>query len=232
METWVRANAFVSFLSWMSSFHFLSFGTVCSDFFRVGASSPPRATFNGSPLRDTPSSSGSFVSFLLSSVSSHSPLPHPPHSFSFLFSPFPLDSICLFFLFSFLCVLLISDSYIDILWIGEDGELLVTFAHLLQRNRAWRRSRIRILSLASDPRRAYRLERGIKHTVKGLRVEAEVRVLLVQSEWLMPFHDDATLRGEQRRALKETIQRVSAFWRFDCLLLFASFCLSSAFVFV
>ena len=126
--------------------------------------------------------------------------------------------------------------HIDVLWMGEDGELLLTFAHMLKRSNALKRvsfisstgaftsvlcsvtsltlfpsallcpkhhpsqARIRVHSMASNESRAQRLKEGIRHTLHGMRVEADVHMAIIDAAWLGEMNANATRNALPRHA--------------------------------
>jgi amino acid transporter len=87
---------------------------------------------------------------------------------------------------------------IDVWWGGlqRNGDLLLLLAYLLTRNREWRDSRIRILSLASNELMKAETERALRALIPLIRIEAEVNVILKPAEESV----QQTIRAESAQA--------------------------------
>jgi amino acid transporter len=73
---------------------------------------------------------------------------------------------------------------VDVWWGGlqRNGDLLLLLAYLLTRNPLWRRTRVRILSVASTETMKSHTEMLLARLLPQIRVEAEVRVLVKDTE--------------------------------------------------
>ncbi len=68
---------------------------------------------------------------------------------------------------------------IDVWWGGlqNNGDLLLLFAHLLAANPAWRGSKVRVKSVASNEMMAVQTEKSLRSMIEGSRIAAEIEIL-------------------------------------------------------
>jgi len=73
---------------------------------------------------------------------------------------------------------------VDVWWGGlqRNGDLMLLLTYLLTRNPSWRRSHVRILSLASSETMKSQTELQLSRLLPAIRIDAEVRVLVKSPE--------------------------------------------------
>ncbi|RMA64349.1 APC family permease [Ulvibacter antarcticus] len=73
---------------------------------------------------------------------------------------------------------------IDIWWRGEDrnGDLMLLLSYLMCLNRKWKKAVISIFSIAASEKEKLTLERHIEYSINEARIDAEIHVLIKDSE--------------------------------------------------
>lgn len=76
------------------------------------------------------------------------------------------------------------DKRIDIWWRGQDrnGDLMLLLSYLIQLNRKWKKAVINIFSIANSEKEKLELEGLIKYSIHEARIDAQIHVLLKDSE--------------------------------------------------
>ncbi|MDU8887047.1 hypothetical protein RXV94_12830 [Yeosuana sp. MJ-SS3] len=90
-----------------------------------------------------------------------------------------------------------SNKRIDIWWRGEDrnGDLMLLLSYLIRLNRKWKKAVINILSVANTKEEKRTLEALIQFSIHEARIDAEINVLIKDSEDVL-----GTLIDKSRKA--------------------------------
>lgn len=108
-------------------------------------------------------------------------------------------------------------SVIDVWWSARaNGTMMITLAHLLQSNRAWRDARIRILRIIRDEDGREAAEAGMAELMKDSRIEVEPVVVVSQEPPLESIAREsarsaATFVGVSVRTLEEEAGPLSSY---------------------
>jgi len=76
------------------------------------------------------------------------------------------------------------NKHIDIWWRGEDRnvDLMLLLSYLIKLNRKWKKSVINIYSIVNSESEKSKMERHIQFSIKEARIEAEIHVLLKETD--------------------------------------------------
>ncbi|MDQ8202425.1 hypothetical protein [Pelagicoccus sp. SDUM812003] len=108
-------------------------------------------------------------------------------------------------------------SVIDVWWSARaNGTMMITLAHLMQSNRAWRDARIRILRIIRDESGRQAAEEGMKELMKDSRIEVEPVIVVSEEPPLMAIAKEsqlstATFVGVSVRTLEEAAGPLSSY---------------------
>ncbi|CAG5105787.1 Oidioi.mRNA.OKI2018_I69.chr1.g2453.t2.cds [Oikopleura dioica] len=100
----------------------------------------------------------------------------------------------------------IEGGTIDVWWIVHDGGLLTLLPHLLQQHRVWKNCRTRIYTVAQAEDNSIKMKKQLQQHLYQLRIEAEVRVVELESADVSAYAYERTLIMEQRNHLIHTLR--------------------------
>lgn len=100
----------------------------------------------------------------------------------------------------------IEGGTIDVWWIVHDGGLLTLLPHLLRQHRVWKNCRTRIYTVAQAQDNSIKMKQQLQRHLYQLRIEAEVKVVELESADVSAYAYERTLIMEQRNQLIHTLK--------------------------
>lgn len=104
---------------------------------------------------------------------------------------------------------------IDVWWIVHEGGLLMLLPFLLRQHKVWKNCKLRIFTVAQLEDNSIQMEKDLNQYMYNLRIEAEVKIVEMNSSDISAYTYERTLMMEQRTQLlnnmrlqKETAQSV------------------------
>ena len=88
---------------------------------------------------------------------------------------------------------------IDIWWVVHDGGMLILLAFLLQRDKVWRRCKLRVFTVAETDDNSLEIERDLAQFMYSLRIDAEVIVIEMVDEDISIYTVERTIAMERRQ---------------------------------
>lgn len=94
---------------------------------------------------------------------------------------------------------------IDIWWIVHEGGLLMLLPFLLTQGKVWKKSRLRIFTVAQIEDNSIQIKKDMEKFIYQLRIPAEVKVVEMPSSDISAYTYERTLLMEQRNALLDQL---------------------------
>ncbi|XP_074838170.1 solute carrier family 12 member 6 isoform X2 [Carettochelys insculpta] len=91
-----------------------------------------------------------------------------------------------------------ADGHIDVWWIVHDGGMLMLLPFLLKQHKVWRKSSIRIFTVAQLEDNSIQMKKDLATFLYHLRIEAEVEVVEMHDSDISAYTYERTLMMEQR----------------------------------
>ncbi|MED6260645.1 hypothetical protein ATANTOWER_025146 [Ataeniobius toweri] len=100
----------------------------------------------------------------------------------------------------------LKEGTIDVWWIVHDGGLLMLLPFLLMQHKVWRKSKMRVFTVAQLDDNSIQMKKDLQVFLYHLRLDAEVEVVEMHGSDISAFTYEKTLKMEQRSQMLKEMQ--------------------------